>query len=236
VSVSVEIDGLTKRFGPKTALDGVSLGIRPGSVNALIGPNGSGKSTLMRVMAGLEEPDAGVIRFSVPEPELRFERTFVAQDPVMFSASVMRNVMYGLAQRGMPKEEAAERASEAITLTGLTGRADARGTRLSGGETRRAAVARAYALRAGLVLLDEPAAHLDPDGVRLIEDMIRRMRDEHGSTVVVITHSVHQAARIADTAALLYGGRLIEYGPADSLFNSPATELARDYFSGRMVC
>jgi ABC-type multidrug transport system ATPase subunit len=236
VSVSLKLDGLIKRFGNKTALDGVSLDVQPGSITALIGPNGSGKSTLLHLLAGLDTPDGGTLVFSKPDAELRHGRTFVAQDPVMFSTSLIKNVMYGLMQRRLPGDEAAERAREAIALAGLSGLEGLRADRMSGGETRRAAVARAYALRAGLVLLDEPGAHLDPDGVRLIEEMIRRMRDEHGSTVVVVTHSTHQAARIADTAALLVGGRLIERAAPYTLFNSPATGLASDYFSGRLVC
>ncbi|MBI5696329.1 MAG: phosphate ABC transporter ATP-binding protein [Nitrospirae bacterium] len=241
MSLSVRLDGTGVSYGPRAALKGVTCGFPAGKVSAILGPNGSGKTTLMRAVAGLEVPGSGSIAYLdatgpvLPGLALMRRMTLVSQRAVLFNTTVYNNIAYGLKARGLSAPAIKERVAEALDAGGLSHLAHARAGTLSGGEAQRAALVRAWALRPELLLLDEPTASMDPAGVTLAEGLIHRMRDEDGTTVVMVTHNLFQARRLADRVYLLYAGELVEHGDTGRMFSSPREELTRRFVSGEEV-
>ena len=240
MSMSVEFSGIGKSYGGRRVLDGVTCSFRAGEISAVIGPNGSGKTTLLRIAARLERPDAGEVAYSAGGETLQIglplmrKMTYVAQRPLMFRASVYNNLAYGLKQRGLPGEEVRRRVAGALAAGGLTHLAHAQGPTLSGGEAQRAAIVRATALGADAVMLDEPASNLDPEGGVLMERLVLGMK-QRGTTVVLVTHNLFQARRLADRVFFLYEGRLVESGAKEEFFAGPREELTKKFLSGDVV-
>jgi len=241
MSLTVEFNDVIKVYGKKEALDGASCRFNPGRINVLLGPNGSGKTTLLRLAALLEAPDGGSVVFSggdlpvSPGTALMQRMTLVSQAPVMFNTTVFINMAYGLHMRGCEEGEVKRRVRDALELVGMGGFTGARATSLSGGEAQRVAIARAYALRPELLLLDEPSSNLDPDGGAVFEDILRKMNNEQGTTVVIVTHNLFQAKRLAHAAFFMYGGKIVEGGDATSFFSSPQNAVTAKFISGEMV-
>lgn len=234
------LDGLRKDYGGPAVLDLEVLEVQAGEVLALVGPSGAGKSTLLRLLNFLEPPTAGRIVYRgrsfcdhrVPI-SVRREITTVFQRPALLRGSVRRNVAYGLRLRGRRDDR---RVDEMLTRVGLAGLAKAQAQRLSGGEMQRVALARALVIQPTVLLLDEPTANLDPYNVALIEEIVRRQNREQGTTVVLVTHNVFQARRLATRVGLMLAGRLIEIGPAPQFFESPADPRTAAFVRGEMVC
>jgi tungstate transport system ATP-binding protein len=241
MSIKVETSGLTKSLGGRTVLDDISCEFPAGGISVVIGPNGSGKTTLLRVAAGLETPDGGRLSYMDGDGEippglpLMRRMTYVSQDPLLFSTSLYDNIAYGLRQRALSLKEVARRVDEALDLSGIKRLSQAPAKTLSGGEAQRAAIVRAYALRPELILLDEPASNLDPEGGAWMERLVLQMKDEWGASVALVTHNMFQARRLADRVFFLYGGRLVESGPRDRFFESPENELTRRFLAGEVV-
>lgn len=241
MSIGVRLNGVGVSYGARAALKGMTCTFPAGKVSAILGPNGSGKTTLMRAVAGLESFGSGGIEYTdaagevSPGLALMRRMTLVSQKAVLFNATVFNNIAYGLKARGLSPDVISERVSEALETGGLAHLAHARAWTLSGGEAQRAALVRAWALRPELLLLDEPTASMDPAGVALAEGLVRRMREERGTTVVVVTHNLFQARRLADNVFLLYGGELVESGETETVFGSPREELTRSFISGKVV-
>ena len=241
MSIKVDIRDVSRSFGTRPAVRGLTRVFAPGLVHAVIGPNGSGKSTLLRMVARLDTPDAGAITYSDAQggiaPDIRLMRrmTLVSQAPALFNTTIFENVAYGLRVRGLAKELVSDRVHEALAEAGLAHLSHARAETLSGGEAQRAAFARAYAIRPELVLLDEPTANLDPDGVALMEGLVKRMSKGHGATVIVVTHNLFQARRIADMVHFMYAGGLVESGENPGFFDHPSEPLTREFISGEAV-
>ena len=241
MSLTVELRDVIKKYGKKEALSGVSCRFLPGRINVLIGPNGCGKTTLLRLAALLETLDGGSVVFSeedavVPHGAALMRRiTLVSQAPVLFNSTVFMNMAYGLQLRGSEQGEVKRRVHDALKLVGMDTFARTRAKSLSGGEAQRVAIARAYALRPELLLLDEPSSSLDPDGCAVFEDSIRKINSEYGTTVVIVTHNLFQARRLADAVFFMFGGRLVEWGEAAELFNGPENALTDRFISGEMV-
>jgi tungstate transport system ATP-binding protein len=164
---------------------------------------------------------------------VRREITTVFQRPVLLRGSVRRNVAYGLRLRSRRDERLVEQILAGVGLGDL---ARAKAQRLSGGEMQRVALARALVIRPTVLLLDEPTANLDPYNVALIEDIVRRQNCEQGMTVVLVTHNVFQAKRLATRVGLMLAGRLIELGPTRQFFESPADPRTASFVRGEMVC
>ena len=223
-------------YGERTILDLPALDIYRGEVLAIVGPSGSGKSTLLRLLQFLETPASGSITFdgttlngNVPLGVRRRVVT-VFQHPALLDRSVFDNVGYGLRLRG--RRRAPEAIMKALERVGLASYARTRARTLSGGEAQRVALARALVLNPAALLLDEPTANLDPYNVGMIEEIIRG----HGSTtVVLVTHNIFQARRLADRVGLLLGGKLIELLPADQFFNDPIDPRTQSFINGEMV-
>lgn len=233
------LDGLRKAYDGPAVVDLERLDVRAGEILALVGPSGAGKSTLLRLLNFLEPPTAGTIAYRgrsfcddrVPT-SVRREITTVFQRPALLRGSVRRNVAYGLRLRGLRDER---RVEEMLTRVGLAGLAKAKAQCLSGGEMQRVALARAIVIRPAVLLLDEPTANLDPYNVAVIEDVVRRQNGEQGTTVVLVTHNVFQARRLAMRAGLMLSGRLIEIGPAPQFFESPVDPRTAAFVRGEMV-
>jgi tungstate transport system ATP-binding protein len=215
-------------------LDVVSLVFERGGPTVLLGPNGAGKTTVLRLGMGLVAPTAGAItwggRASVPPAR----RAMVFQRPVMLRRSAAGNVRFALAAAGCRRSERSPRAANLLALVGLADVADRPACKLSGGEQQRLALARALAKDPAVLFLDEPAASLDPAGTKALEDVIRVVA-ARGIKVVMATHDLGQAHRLAAEIVLLHRGRVIEAGAATAFFTAPRTEEARRFIAGELL-
>ena len=233
-----EIEGLRQSYNGRTVLAIERLEVRDGEILALVGPSGAGKSTLLRLLNFLESPTTGSIRFGGqpihgPAPlALRRQVTTVFQRPVLRRGSVRSNVAYGLSLRGLRPDG---RVDGVLAEVGLDRLARLPAQTLSGGEMQRVALARALVIEPRVLLLDEPTANLDPYNVSLIEKLIRDHNREHGTTVVIVTHNVFQAKRLACRTGLMLNGALVELTDTASFFNSPADPRTRAFVQGEMV-
>lgn len=237
------VDGLQQIYQDRTVLDVPELEIRKGEILAVVGPSGAGKSTLLRLLAFLEVPTRGQILFEnhpftplTAEMPLALRRrvTLVFQRPVLLHDSVRANVAYGLRLRG--ERDHSRRVEQALREVGMDRMAHVRARTLSGGEIQRTALARAIVLQPEVLLLDEPTANLDPYNVRLIEDLIQRLNRQRGMTLVIVTHNVFQARRLAHRTALLLDGKLIEVQDTPTFFEAPHDSRTRAFLQGEWVC
>lgn len=230
--------GVSKRYAGRAVVEVEALDIARGEVLALVGPSGAGKSTLLRLLNFLEAPTTGALSFEgapVPaEPPTALLRrvTTVFQRPLLLSGTVRHNVGLGLRLRGQPVDGRVEAALAQVGLSGLAGRP---AQALSGGEMQRAALARALVLAPEVLLLDEPTANLDPYNVGLIEAIVRAHNQTHGTTVVLVTHNVFQARRLATRVGLMLNGALVELAPTEAFFTAPQDPRTSAFVRGEMV-
>ena len=241
-------DGLTVAYSGKPAVKEVTLPVRKGEVLALIGPSGCGKTTLLRSLNRLTEltPTAsmeGAITLDGQDIHaqevtlLRRRVSMVFQQPNPFPMSVFDNVAYALREQGTRRpgrEQLRPQVEDALRRAGLYEEVaddlSHPALRLSGGQQQRLCIARALAVRPEVLLLDEPCSALDPRSTSIIEELILKLRDE--LAVVIVTHNLQQAYRIADFVGFMYLGELVEYGPADQVFGEPRARRTKDYISG----
>jgi tungstate transport system ATP-binding protein len=239
MSWAFRLESVRQRYTGRTVLNLDELEVRRGEILALVGPSGSGKSTLLRLLNFLERPTEGRI-FYEGRPtdgertalELRRQVTTVFQQTALQKASVRSNVAYGLRLRGLPVDGQLQGLLEIVGLGELSG---AQARLLSGGEKQRVALARALIFRPRVLLLDEPTANLDPYNVGLIEQIVRDENRGHGTTVVLVTHNVFQAHRLAHRTGLILNGRLVELADTARFFSSPADPRTAAFVSGEMV-
>jgi len=211
-------------------LTGVELTVRAGRRLVILGPNGAGKSLLLRLCHGLIRPDAGRIVWACPDMA-RARQAMVFQRPVLLRRSVRANLRHALALARIDRPLAEMRTDEALERFGLARVADRPARVLSGGEQQRLAIARAWALRPEVLFLDEPSAQLDPGATRIIEALIADLSAE-AVTIIMTTHDLGQARRLAEDAAFLHRGRLLETGPAETFFDAPTSPEARAFLAG----
>jgi tungstate transport system ATP-binding protein len=233
-----QVEGVRQTYAGRTVLDIAHLAVHAGEVLALVGPSGAGKSTLLRLLNFLETPTTGTILYQgsimtgrVPL-EIRRQVTTVFQRPALQRATVRENVAYGLRLRGIPANGAVDAMLERL---GLHSFARQPAHTLSGGEMQRVAVARALLVRPRVLLLDEPTANLDPYNVGMIEEIIRADNAERGTTVILVTHNVFQARRLARRTGLLLSGKLVELADTATFFNAPADPRTAAFVRGEMV-
>ncbi len=218
-----------------TILDGVSLVLPGGSApTVLIGPNGSGKTTLLRAAMGLIRVTRGRISWGGRDASPPDRRAILFQRPTMLRRSTAGNVRYALAAAGVPRAARNERTAELLALVGLEGIEQRPARRLSGGEQQRLALARALARDPEVLFLDEPTASLDPAATKAIEDIVHAVT-ARGVKVVMSTHDLGQAKRLAGDVVLLHRGRLIENAPAAEFFANPRTPEARKFIAGELL-
>jgi sulfate transport system ATP-binding protein len=225
--MSITIRGVSRRFGDFEALDDVSVEIPSGSLTALLGPSGSGKSTMLRVIAGLERPDAGVVeidgRDATGQPPQRRGVGFVFQHYAAFKHMTVReNIAFGLKVRRRPRAEIRRRVDELMDLVQLPGLADRYPAQLSGGQRQRMALARALAVEPQVLLLDEPFGALDARVRKELRAWLRRLHDEVHVTTVFVTHDQEEAMEVADRIVVMNHGRIEQVGAPRELYEQPA--------------
>jgi tungstate transport system ATP-binding protein len=220
--------------GGRRIIDEVSLTINAGSRTVILGPNGAGKSVLLRLCHGLLAPTSGRISWSAPDGSNGKRRqAMVFQRPVMLRRSALANVAYGMKVVGVGATERDARARAAIERVGLTHLADRPARVLSGGEQQRLALARAWALHPEVLFLDEPTANLDPGATYEIEAAIQAIHTS-GTKIVMVTHNLGQARRIADEVLFLHNGRVAERAPAIRFFTAPGGPEAAAFIKGEL--
>ena len=212
----------------------VSLTIAGGAPTVLIGPNGAGKTTLLRLLMGLIEPSRGSVTRGGREGAGPARCAIVFQRPAMLRRSAAGNIRYALAAAGVARAQRDARCADLLALVGLSELAGAPAKRLSGGEQQRLALARALAKDPAVLLLDEPTASLDPAATKAVEDVIRDVA-ERGITVIMATHDLGEARRLAGEVILLHRGRVVETANAHDFFTAPNTTEARKFIEGELL-
>ncbi|WP_026987790.1 ATP-binding cassette domain-containing protein [Fodinicurvata fenggangensis] len=231
----LEVADLRYAVRGKELLRGLGFKLLDGSRTVIMGPNGAGKSLTLRLCHGLLRPTGGRIDWSGPAGGNATKRhAMVFQRPVLLRRTARANLIHALSVSDVPRAEQAERAVAALAHFGLSALAERPARTLSGGEQQRLAIARAWALRPQVLFLDEPTSPLDPAATRAIEQMIQSIHDE-GVKIVMTTHDLGQARRIADEVLFLHHGRLLEQAPADQFFSQPQTEEARAFVKGELL-
>jgi tungstate transport system ATP-binding protein len=228
----IRFEAVDYRVGPLAILSGVTLDIYPGKPTLLLGPNGSGKTTLLKLSIELLAPSAGRLTFAGRGRGVGTRRAIVFQKPVMLRRSVAANVSFALTAARRPAEPNV--VAHLLDQVGLGGFGRRPARRLSGGEQQRLALARALARDPEVLLLDEPTASLDPAATKGVEEIIVRIAGA-GVKIVMATHDLGQARRLAGDVMFLVGGRLIEQGAAPDFFESPSTDEARRFLAGDVV-
>ncbi len=231
---------LSKRFDGHLVVDGISLQLEKVHTLVLIGPSGGGKSTLLRIIAGLEHPDAGTVeingeRVVFEEESLRQHRRTIGTVFQAFNLfphlTALQNITLPLEKvHGHAPVEAEKIARQLLERFRLENHAAKRPAELSGGQRQRVAIARAVSIKPRLLLFDEPTSALDPEMTAEVLDMIRELRDE-GRDFILVTHEMGFARQVADQAAFLADGRIVEAGPAAQLFDASASPQTRDFLA-----
>jgi tungstate transport system ATP-binding protein len=230
----LELDGVSYDVGTTRIVDGLSAVIEPGSRTIILGANGAGKSVMLRLCHGLIRPSAGSVRWHGSDSgHAGRHQAMVFQRPVLLRRSAAANIAYALALRGVRGAERRRRTAEALEWTGLAGLAARPARVLSGGEQQRLALARAWALRPEVLFLDEPSASLDPAATHAIENAIAAIVAD-GTKIIMTTHDLGQARRLADDILFLHDGRLIEHAAADTFFAGPQRPEAQAFLDGRL--
>jgi sulfate transport system ATP-binding protein len=225
--VSIEVKGVSKRFGDFVALDDVSVSLPTGQLTALLGPSGGGKSTLLRIIAGLDSADTGTVTIEGVEathlPPQKRNVGFVFQHYAVFKhMTVAKNVAFGLEIRKRPKDEIAAKVDELLELVHLSQFAHRLPSQLSGGQRQRMALARVLAVEPNVLLLDEPFGALDAKVRKELREWLRRLHDEVHVTTVFVTHDQEEAMEVADEIVVINEGRVEQVGTPDQLYDEPA--------------
>jgi tungstate transport system ATP-binding protein len=231
----IEIQALRRCYNGRTVVDIDHLSIRKGELLAILGPNGAGKSTLLRLLHFLEPSDSGILSFGgqvikYPAP-IYFRRriAMVFQRSRLFNRSVRENVSYGLHLRGKVENT---KIDKILTHLGLKELEKENARVLSGGEIQRVALARALVLEPELLLLDEPTANLDPSSAALIEAIISDVRGKRERTIILVSHNVSQASRLADRTAMIFSGKIIEVVEGENILETAQDPRTRAYIEG----
>jgi tungstate transport system ATP-binding protein len=220
--------------GSVTLLDRISLSFSFGTPTVLIGPNGSGKTTLLRAAMGLISQSRGRITWGGRERAPPTRRAIVFQRPVMLRRSVAGNVRYALTGTNLARAHHPARIHDLLAMVGLEHLGSRPARRLSGGEQQRLALARALVRDPAVLFLDEPTASLDPAATKAIEDIVRTVAG-NGIKVVMATHDLGEARRLAGDIVMLHRGHVIETGAAPAFFNTPRTIEAKTFLAGELL-
>jgi tungstate transport system ATP-binding protein len=231
----LRIENLRFEAAGKRLVDDINLTLSRGPRTVILGPNGAGKSLMLRLCHGLLRPTGGEVRWLGATAALAARRqAMVFQHPVMLRRSARANIDYALRLRRIPRRLRAARIGDVLADTGLGPLADQAARQLSIGEQQRLALARAWATAPDVLFLDEPTASLDPAATRAVEEIISAI-DLTGTKIVMTTHDLGQARRLADEIVFLHRGRLLEHRPAADFFAGPATAEAAAFVAGRLL-
>jgi tungstate transport system ATP-binding protein len=230
----ISLENITVRAGSTFILTDVTLQFAQGTPTVLIGPNGSGKTTLLRVAMGLLAPFSGRVTWGGRENVAPDRRAIMFQRPVMLRRSAAANIEYALASAGVPRSRWKQQVDELLAMVGLAAMNERPARKLSGGEQQRLALARALARQPEVLFLDEPTAALDPYSTKAIEDILRVVSAQN-IKIVMSTHDLGEARRIAGDIVFMSRGRIVETGPAADFFNNPATDEGRRFIQGDLL-
>jgi spermidine/putrescine ABC transporter ATP-binding subunit len=230
----LQIDGITKKFGPITAVDRISLEIQDGEFFAILGPSGCGKTTLLRVVAGFEAPDEGRVRLAGADiTDLKANRrpvNLMFQSYALFPhMTVFGNVAYGLEMEGLQGAELKKRVEQALAMVRMSDYTARKPGQLSGGQRQRVALARALVKRPKVLLLDEPLGALDRKLREQMQIELKRLQQDTGIAFVVVTHDQEEALTLADRIALLDRGRIVQLATPRELYDKPVNRFAADF-------
>src|SRR5262245_10720636 len=230
----IVLDEAAVTVGDLAILDDISLTLAAGPPTVLIGPNGSGKTTLLRLAMGLMQPSRGRVTWGGRAGALSTRRAIVFQRPVMLRRSAGGNIRYALKAAGVARAARPVRSAELLALVGLAELSERPARKLSGGEQQRLALARALAKEPQVLFLDEPTASLDPAASKAVEDVIRAVA-ARGIKVVMATHDLGSARRLAGEIVLLHRGRVAEMAAAAMFFSNPVTHEAHAFIAGELL-
>lgn len=233
--MKIEIKDLKKFYGEICVLDVDHLIIKDGAVTALVGPNGAGKSTLLNIIGDLLSKDHGTILYEGQKTVPLQTMTLVFQEPYLISSNVRKNIAYPMKIRKMPQDEMDARVQVLARELKLEPLLNKKVNQLSLGEVQKVALARALAFEPKLLLLDEPCASIDPYTTSEIEKLLLKMNREKKTTVVIVTHNLAQARRLADEVVLLNRGRVLESGTSVSFFENPVHKETRKFIKGELL-
>lgn len=236
MEVRLQLQNIEKNYGSVNVLEDINLEIMGGKTIALLGINGAGKTTLLRIIAGLERQDRGSLFFNgkrMNGKELRQIASLVFQRTAMFSRSVYDNLAYGLKIRGKKDAEIREEITRGLQAVGLRNFEKRKAKKTSGGEQQRIALARAFSLNPQILLLDEPTANLDPNSATIIESAIMS-RTKENSIIILATHNLSQAKRLANEVVHIYGGKIVEVADPQEFFTNPSNEITRKFINGEL--
>ena len=236
-SLTYSLRSVQKEYGGNTVLNIAELNIESGELFTVVGPSGAGKSTLLRILNFLESPNAGDVKYhnnlyKLPIPiDTRRKIGMLFQRPELLAASVRENVAYPLNLRSIKDDSRVDHVLEKLALKSM---AQSNAANLSGGELQRVALAMVLVFKPKVLLLDEPTANLDPFHVDLIEKTVQQQHDE-GTTIVLVTHNIFQARRLADRIGLMLNGEFAEISATEKFFEYPDDLRAVDFANGKMV-
>jgi len=236
MGVKLRLENIEKSFGSIKALKNINLEIVGGKTVSLLGINGTGKTTLLRIIAGLEKQDKGSIVFNgkrTNAKELRQIASLVFQKTSMFRRSVYDNLAYGLKIRGKKDREIGGEIAKALQAVGLRNFEKRKAKKTSGGEQQRIALARAFLLNPQILLLDEPTANLDLYNATIIERAIMSRPKENG-IIILATHNLNQAKRLANEVVHIYDGKIVEVAGPEVFFTNPSNEITRKFINGEL--
>lgn len=255
MSLRFTVSNISKSYNDKPVLRDCSFSFDSNCVYLLIGPNGSGKSTFLRICALLEYPDTGEVNFVEEnialnpllvrgevkggvlrkDIDLRRRISLVLPKIGLFNTTVFKNIAYGLKIRGTKKKDIEERVDKVLELVGLIHKKKHTALTLSSGEIQRVGIARAIVIEPEVLFLDEPTASLDPHNTTIIEETITKIREHNRLTIIMVTHNIFQARRLADSVLFMYEGRIIDHGPNKEFFEKPGDERVYKFITGQMV-
>ena len=231
----IEVNGVSKFFGEKTALDHVTLNVKKGEFVTILGPSGCGKTTLLRLIAGFQTASEGEIKISGKEitqtpPHKRPVNTVFQKYALFPHLNVYDNIAFGLKLKKMPKQTIEKKVKAALKMVGMTDYEYRDVDSLSGGQQQRVAIARALALHPDILCFDEPTSALDPE---LTGEVLRVLRDlaDRKTTMIIVTHEMHFARDVADRIMFMDGGVVVEEGPAKQLIEHPQEERTKQFLA-----
>ncbi len=230
----LELKDVVVRRRGKKLLGPINITLAADGITMILGPNGSGKTTLLKVMHGVERISAGQVRWVVADAEAQHHQSYVFQTPIMLRRTVIDNLRYPLQLHNTPKSDRERRVTEWAEKIGLSDRLSLQATRLSGGEKQRLALGRALIRRPQLLFLDEPCANLDGASTRDIEALLQEARVA-GTRIVMTTHDIGQAKRLATDAIFMLHGEVRETGVAAGFFDAPRSEELQAFFRGDII-
>lgn len=221
--MNIKIKNIVKSYGNRTVVKIDSLYFESGKIHGILGQNGSGKSTFMKILAGLEPCDEGVVKYDGTNlnSEIMKSITYSEQSSYLLRRSVFDNIAYPLIIRKISKEIIKEKVEEIMDNFEISRLKNQLATKLSGGESQKVALARAMVFQPNLLILDEPTANIDPNSTKVIEKNLIRLNKEKGTTILIVTHNIAQCIRICDNSVFLNDGKLIEEGKIENILTSP---------------